>query len=196
MAWRTGRHARGFTFAELVAVIVILAALSFVALPRLTDIEDYCAAEYRDTLLAALRFARNGAVAHRRPVCVTLTGGGVAVMMAHNAGGEACSGAARSPFYPPDLAAGNSARDGDILVPPTRCRNQVTVELGYNNINTFLFCPRGDLRVSDTASACSSSLSGAGSGPGGVVTVTVTHTGGSSLPAISVSPAGGIWVEG
>ncbi|GAB6050285.1 hypothetical protein JCM16106_11310 [Hydrogenophilus islandicus] len=193
MAWRTGRHCRGFTLAELVAVIVILSVLTFVALPRLTDMEDYCAAEYRDTLLAALRFARNGAVAHRRPVCVTLTGGGVAVMMAHNAGGEACSGAARSPFYPPDLAAGDSALQGSILVAPARCRAQVTVAASDT---PFLFCPRGDLRVSGAASACSSSLSGAGSGPGGVVTVTVTHTGGSSLPAISVSPAGGIWVEG
>lgn len=183
-------QAAGFTLPELVTVVVIVAVLAFVALPRLTALDSYCAAQFHDTVLAALRYARSGAIAHGRPVCVTVANNRLAVWMAHTRSSDGCSGTARTPFYPPDFAAGEVARVGDEVVAPERCRSQVMLSASDT---PFTFCPRGDIRVG-AASGCRTQLIGAGSGPGGVVRLTVA-SGATVLPPIEISPAGAVWVD-
>lgn len=64
------RAERGFTLVELVTVLIVLAILSVVALPRM-NVSGYREFEFHEQTVAALRFAQKSAVSHRRAVCVT-----------------------------------------------------------------------------------------------------------------------------
>lgn len=177
---------RGITLPELVAVIVILALLAVVALPRLTQLEQFCAGELADTVLATLRFARSGAVAHGRPVCVQIYANRIGVTMANARDGNPCVGSARNPFLPPGL--GGDVVVGDTIAAPPRCRAVTTVTASDA---TFLFCPRGDVRTGSDAAQCRAQLLGTGSGSGGLIELAITTNGTSRK--IVVSPAGAVW---
>lgn len=177
---------KGFTLPELVAVIVILALLAVVALPRLTQLDQFCAGELADTVLATLRFARSGAVAHARPVCVQIDANRMGVSMAHARDGNACAGSARSSFLPPGL--GDDVVVGNQIAAPPRCRAVTTVTASDA---TFLFCPRGDVRTGSDATQCRAQPLGAGSGSGGLIELTITTNGTSRK--IVASPAGAVW---
>lgn len=69
---------RGFTFIELVMVLVLLGVLAVVLLPRL-DSRGFEVRGFHDETLALLRYAQKTAIAQRRTVCVALTGSGVAL---------------------------------------------------------------------------------------------------------------------
>lgn len=67
---------RGFTVAELIAVMVISGVLAAVAVPRLAAVgSSYDESRLYDQTLAALRFAQKAAVSMERTVCVAFSGG-------------------------------------------------------------------------------------------------------------------------
>lgn len=71
---RFSRRARGFTLVELVMILIILGILAIFAMPRL-DKNIFEQRAFHDQFKAALQYARKAAVAQRRYVCVTLSGG-------------------------------------------------------------------------------------------------------------------------
>jgi MSHA pilin protein MshC len=61
----------GFTFMELILVMIILGVLGALILPRVSNAVDTEATAYGDRIVAVLRLAQKSAVARRRVVCVT-----------------------------------------------------------------------------------------------------------------------------
>jgi MSHA pilin protein MshC len=66
---------KGFTLIELVIVIVLMGVLAVLAAPRILDRSTFDARGFHDQTLAYLRFAQKTAVAQRRTVCVSFSGG-------------------------------------------------------------------------------------------------------------------------
>jgi MSHA pilin protein MshC len=82
----------GFTLIELVIVIVLIAILAFVVVPRFNHISTFSCRGFADQTKAAVEYARKAAVAQRRNVCVTF-GPGVTITRAGQAGASAvCDG--------------------------------------------------------------------------------------------------------
>jgi prepilin-type N-terminal cleavage/methylation domain-containing protein len=86
-----GRPAqRGFTTVELVIVLVLMAVLSAIALPRMTDRSALQERGARDQLRGLLHQARQTAVAQGRDMCVLFTA--TQARLVHVAG-NACNNA-------------------------------------------------------------------------------------------------------
>lgn len=66
------RTHRGFTMVELIVVIVVMAILGAVAIPRLMDHRALQEMGFQDQLQAMMRHARKVAVSQQRTVCVSL----------------------------------------------------------------------------------------------------------------------------
>lgn len=76
------RHRHGFTLVELVTVLLLIAILAAVAVPRLDASRGLTQAAWRDQVLAALLQARMLAQGHRRLVCVSVATGEVRLTIA------------------------------------------------------------------------------------------------------------------
>jgi len=63
----------GFTFVELIMVIVITGILAAVIVPRLANNSTYGDLGFYNDVKFILRYAQKAAVAQRRPVCVNFT---------------------------------------------------------------------------------------------------------------------------
>ena len=88
---RAPSHAyRGFTLIELVAVIVIIAILAAVSLPRLTAATPLADRGYADEISASLRQARAIAIASQCDVQFTINAAGYQAMQRQAAAGH-CS---------------------------------------------------------------------------------------------------------
>ena len=85
------RTQRGFTFVELIVVMILVATLSAVALPGMFDTDHFAARGTRDTLGSSLRYAQKTAVAMRRNVCVAVSATQLDITYAATSGsGQAC----------------------------------------------------------------------------------------------------------
>lgn len=63
----------GFTFVELVAVLVIGGILAAVIIPKLNAGTGFDERGFRDRVVAGLRFAQKSAIASRRTVCASFS---------------------------------------------------------------------------------------------------------------------------
>jgi MSHA pilin protein MshC len=69
----SGGAVGGFTLPELIAVLLIMSILAFVAVPRLST-SMFDDAKFYDETVAALRYAQRAATTYQRTVCVAFTG--------------------------------------------------------------------------------------------------------------------------
>lgn len=92
-----GRRCRGFTLAELIAVLIIVGILAVVALPRLDQSQGFGATAFSDRVAAALRFAQKSAVAHRRLVCANVAAGSLTLTIDGSFGAGTCAVALPGP---------------------------------------------------------------------------------------------------
>jgi prepilin-type N-terminal cleavage/methylation domain-containing protein len=81
----------GFTLPELLGVIVITSVLAVFAMPSLDGVFGFRDEAWRSELIAALRNARQTAVAHRRLVCVGIGTSGVSLQIAATNPAAACT---------------------------------------------------------------------------------------------------------
>ncbi|MCC7546778.1 MAG: hypothetical protein IT532_03345 [Burkholderiales bacterium] len=66
--------ARGFTLVEMIVLVIVLAVLAVVVLPRFSATRDFDTLAFHDRVLAAVRYAQKVAVAQNAAVYV-VTGG-------------------------------------------------------------------------------------------------------------------------
>ncbi|WP_310461361.1 GspH/FimT family pseudopilin [Sphaerotilus sp.] len=92
------RSTTGFTLPELLGVIVLTSVLAVFAMPSLDSVFGFRDEAWRGELIAALRNARQTAVAHRRLVCVSIATGGVSLQIAAANPASSCT----SPLVGPD----------------------------------------------------------------------------------------------
>jgi MSHA pilin protein MshC len=70
---------RGFTLFELIMVLVIIAILAFMVVPRFSDKSFYDARRFHDEMQSMLRYAQKLAIAQHRNVFVRLDSGRIAL---------------------------------------------------------------------------------------------------------------------
>lgn len=68
------RPERGFTLVEMIVVILVLAILAVVVLPRFSATRDFDALAFHDRVLAAVRYAHKVAIAQNTTVYVLTAG--------------------------------------------------------------------------------------------------------------------------
>ncbi len=91
MCASSSRPERGFTLPELVAVMLLAAILSAIALPKLQGLLSFRDDAWRDQVLAAIRWAHHSATGHRRLVCVDIAAERVNLTIASANPASTCS---------------------------------------------------------------------------------------------------------
>lgn len=91
------QRAAGFTLVELVTVLLLVAVLAAVAVPRMDGMMGLPGAAWRDQVLAGLLQARSLAQGHRRLVCVAVASGELRLTQAAANPASSCSTALNGP---------------------------------------------------------------------------------------------------
>lgn len=92
----TARTNQGFTFVELIMILVVTGVLAVAVVPRFFNQQDYQDEGFYDETMAALRYGQKAAIAQRRTVCVTFTGTSVTLSIASNPSPATCATGAPS----------------------------------------------------------------------------------------------------
>ena len=74
----------GFTFTELIVILLVIGILATVAIAKLTNINVIQERSEYDKVVSALQYARNSAVAQRRYACVGITATAVSLTLDAN----------------------------------------------------------------------------------------------------------------
>ena len=90
---RARHRQRGFTLAELIAVLLLAGILAATVVPKMQGALSYRDDGWHDQLVAALHYAHKSAVSHRRLVCATLASGGLTLTVASANPAAACNAA-------------------------------------------------------------------------------------------------------
>lgn len=88
----------GFTLVELVSTLVLIGILAAVVVPRFANRADFDVFGFTSQTRQALQFAQKSAIAKRRLVCVSLSGGTLSLQLASVFGASACD----TPLIGPD----------------------------------------------------------------------------------------------
>ncbi len=80
----------GFTLIELIAVLLLTGILAIAVLPRMADRSAFDSRGFSDTTRATLQHARRVAIAQRRTVCGTYSGGVLAFTQSSANGAAGC----------------------------------------------------------------------------------------------------------
>lgn len=88
---------RGFTMVELIVVIIILGVISVSVLPKLSAIPALRNDAWLDEVVAAVRYARQTAVSHRRLVCMTVGASSLSLQIASAYPATSCNTDLRGP---------------------------------------------------------------------------------------------------
>ncbi|MEK8029502.1 prepilin-type N-terminal cleavage/methylation domain-containing protein [Ideonella sp. DXS29W] len=93
-----GRHGQaGFTLIELIAILILVGVLAVVALPKFDTALSLRNDTARDEVVAALRYAGQTALSHRRLVCADVGTSSVTLRIATNRGATNCDSALTGP---------------------------------------------------------------------------------------------------
>lgn len=88
----------GFTLSELVATLVIVGIMAAVVVPRFMNRADFDVFGFAAQTRQSLQFAQKAAVAKRRLVCVSISGGSLSLQFASAFGASSCD----TPLNGPD----------------------------------------------------------------------------------------------
>jgi MSHA pilin protein MshC len=127
------RLPHGYTMVELITVMIVVGILAAIAIPRITNTDEFTSNAYRNEVASALRHAQKSAVSHRRVVCATLAPSTITLKIATAVASTNCNEDYRSP-------------DGSLYT----SRNSSIVASGAFIGKRLLFFPNGEIRV-DTA---------------------------------------------
>lgn len=114
---RPSRHA-GFTVPELIAVMLLTATLSLVALPRLQTGLSLRDSGWRDQIVAVLGHARSEAIVRRRLVCATIETAGVTLTVAASNPATGCDAILPGPDNRAVFAAAGLGAASAAVSPP------------------------------------------------------------------------------
>lgn len=140
----------GFTTIELIAVMLLLAIVSAVVVPRMTSVSAFNQAGFGEEAAATLRYVRKLAVANRRAVCVSIAADGITLTMDPRTPENYTSVACTSPATP------------IITIPGSHCAsNKVCPDAAVPLSSapaSFVFLPSGEVSDDVTVTAGSKTI--------------------------------------